>query len=239
VLDLRQGLVVRAVAGDRARYQPLTGSRLVASSDPLTVARAFRHHGGFTDLYLADLDAIAGHPPAEGIVRALVADGWRLAVDAGVRTAADARRLHAEGVARVVVGLETLAGGPAMLQTIVADLGPAVVFSLDLRDGEPLGDRPAWGGADALGVAGQAVAAGVTAMLFLDLRRVGAGAGTGTEELCRRVRSAHPGVAIWAGGGVRDQADLDRLADAGVTVALVASALHAGRIATDPGERGA
>jgi len=39
-----------------------------------------------------------------------------------------------------------------------------------------------------------------------------------------------PGLKIYAGGGVRDDADLDALESAGATGALVATALHEGRI---------
>jgi uncharacterized protein related to proFAR isomerase len=63
----------------------------------------------------------------------------------------------------------------------------------------------------------------------IDLARVGSGSGPplrAVEELAR----ALPGVAIYAGGGVRDDADLRALEEAGATGALVATALHEGRI---------
>jgi phosphoribosylformimino-5-aminoimidazole carboxamide ribotide isomerase len=64
----------------------------------------------------------------------------------------------------------------------------------------------------------------------LDLARVGEGGGTGTEELCARLASAHPEVELIAGGGVRGIADVRRLGEAGVAAVLVASALHEGRL---------
>ena len=63
VLDLKQGLVVHGVAGRRDEYQPIV-SRLTNSARPLDVAKALREHFGFDQLYLADLDAIRGLPPA-------------------------------------------------------------------------------------------------------------------------------------------------------------------------------
>jgi uncharacterized protein related to proFAR isomerase len=39
-----------------------------------------------------------------------------------------------------------------------------------------------------------------------------------------------PGVSIYSGGGVRDHADLRALESAGAAGALVATALHEGRI---------
>ncbi|HKB34931.1 MAG TPA: HisA/HisF-related TIM barrel protein, partial [Gemmataceae bacterium] len=59
---------------------------------------------------------------------------------------------------------------------------------------------------------------------------VGAGSGTGTEELCRWLAEAYPGVEVAAGGGVHGPDDLRRLRTCGVRAVLVASALHDGRL---------
>ena len=70
VLDLKDGIVVRGVGGRRDEYRPIV-SRLTSSCQPLDVAEAFRDHFGLSELYLADLDAIAGKPPALALFRAL------------------------------------------------------------------------------------------------------------------------------------------------------------------------
>ena len=242
VLDLMGGVVVRGVGGRRREYRPVV-SRLTPSSAPLNVARAFADHFGLTELYLADLDAIAGGRPAWATYAALHAQGFRLWVDAGVRRPEDARALARAGVETVVVGLETVAG-PDALGEVVAELPRRVVFSLDLRDGCPIADCGLWladfpsipdpqsairnGGAWSL--AGRAVGLGVRRLLVLDLARVGGGAGTGTEALCARLAAAYPEVEVSAGGGVRGVADLRRLRACGVRAALVASALHDGAL---------
>jgi phosphoribosylformimino-5-aminoimidazole carboxamide ribotide isomerase len=66
-------------------------------------------------------------------------------------------------------------------------------------------------------------------VIVLDLARVGTGAGVDLA-LMRRVRAAAPHAALFAGGGVRGPDDLSRLADAGCDGALVATALHDGRL---------
>ncbi len=231
VLDLLGGQVVRGIGGRRYEYRPVV-SRLTPSSRPLDVAEAFRVHFGLGELYIADLDAIAGAPPAVATYAALRDRGFRLWVDAGVRDAATARPLGAASVEGVVVGLETVAG-PAALGAVASEVGHRSVFSLDLKDGTPLGDRAAWDGADAPAIADRAVAAGVRRLIVLDLARVGGGAGTGTEDLCRQLAMSHPGVEILAGGGVRGPGDLRRLRDSGVAGVLVASALHDGRLAPE------
>jgi phosphoribosylformimino-5-aminoimidazole carboxamide ribotide isomerase len=233
VLDVKAGQVVRGIAGRRSEYTPIR-SPLTASSEPLAVARAFRDRFGLTELYLADLDAIAGAAPALSLYRALTADGFALWIDAGVRQVQDAESL-AE-LASLVVGLETVAG-PTTVDQLSRRHADRVVFSLDLKSGRPLGDRGAWAGATPWQIAERVVAAGVRRLLVLDLTCVGVDRGTGTEELCARLAATHPAVEVLAGGGVRGTADLFRLRQLGVRGVLVASALHDGRLSPADLER--
>jgi phosphoribosylformimino-5-aminoimidazole carboxamide ribotide isomerase len=229
VLDLKYGQVVRGIAGRRSEYRPIV-SCLTDSCEPAEVARAFRHRLGLTEFYLADLDAIAGSAPALDIYEVIRALGCELWVDAGVREWCQAGKLVQAGVERVVVGLETIAG-PEELATILQGAGAdGTVFSLDLRDGKPLGDVSRWRSQEPKAIARQAIEAGIRAIIVLDLVRIGVGAGTGTEELCGELARDYPEVEIIAGGGVRGVEDLRRLSECGVRGALVASALHDGRI---------
>jgi phosphoribosylformimino-5-aminoimidazole carboxamide ribotide isomerase len=229
VLDLKGGHVVRARAGRRQDYQPIQ-SCLTPSSQPLEIAKAFRNHFGFADIYIADLDAIAGAPPALATYASLESLGFQLWVDAGVRDVETVLPLSTANVQKIVVGLETLAG-PDALARICERFGPErLVFSLDLKGGQPLGDTAGWRQPDPWSIATEAIAIGVRQVLVLDLAQVGGYAGTGTEDLCQRLASAYPGVEIAAGGGVRNMQDLERLEACGVRAALVASALHDGRL---------
>jgi phosphoribosylformimino-5-aminoimidazole carboxamide ribotide isomerase len=253
VLDVMAGQVVRGIAGQRELYRPWR-SPLVGSSEPLDVARAFRDRFGLSEIYVADLDAILGKSPNLPLLRSLHDDGFRLWVDAGIRTAGDVVPLRQAGVARVVAGLETLAG-PEVLAAIVAD---DVVFSLDLKGGEPIVGSDRFGRAEgfipsgnlqslrisggdktlrsskAIEIARHAVDVGVTRILVLDLSRVGVGSGTGTEDLIANLRHEFPRLEVTAGGGVRGREDLDRLAQLGADAVLVASALHDGRLSRAP-----
>jgi phosphoribosylformimino-5-aminoimidazole carboxamide ribotide isomerase len=226
VLDLLGGRVVRGVAGRRGEYRPVV-SRLTGSCAPGDVARAFAGQLGLTELYLADLDAIAGAEPAWATYAELHAEGFRLWVDAGVRTPGRALALANAGVAAVVVGLETVAG-PAVLAEVGRALGERLIFSLDLRAGVPVAGGCGWAGQDPWSIATQAVGLGARRVLVLDLARVGAGGGLGTEVLCARLATNYPEAEVSAGGGVRGPADLEALAVSGVRCALVASALHDG-----------
>jgi phosphoribosylformimino-5-aminoimidazole carboxamide ribotide isomerase len=213
------------MAGRRSEYRPIR-SRLTASSEPVEVAKAIRDRFHLLDYYLADLDAIAGAPPAFALYDALQNLGLRLWVDAGVHEPARARALAEFRLDTVVLGLETV-DGPEVLQTVCGRLGAErLLFSLDLKDGQPLGKLAAWQTPAARAIAGQAVAAGIKRLLVLDLARVGGMAGTGTETLCRELAHNYPDVQLVTGGGVRRREDLVRLQACGVQAVLIASALH-------------
>jgi len=59
---------------------------------------------------------------------------------------------------------------------------------------------------------------------------VGTDTGPGTLPLVGELRTRYPRLELIAGGGIRDRDDVSRLADAGADAALVATALHAGRL---------
>jgi phosphoribosylformimino-5-aminoimidazole carboxamide ribotide isomerase len=228
VLDVMHGDVVRGVGGRRHEYRPIV-SRLTTSSAPLGVALAIAAHFGCREFYVADLDAILGGEPDWSLYAAFHAQGFRLWVDAGIRRLTQVCQLADAGIDSVVVGLETVAG-PVELAEIVGRFGELIVFSLDLRQGEPLGDRDAWQRRNAEDIAAQAVSLGVSRLLVLDLSQVGGSRGLGTLELCASLCAKYPQVSVSAGGGVRHRADLEELRDCGVRTALVASALHDGRL---------
>jgi phosphoribosylformimino-5-aminoimidazole carboxamide ribotide isomerase len=228
VLDLKGGLVVRGVAGERHLYRPVTSS-LTASARPLAVARAFRERFGFRRLYLADLDAIAGGTPAAAVYRELLEDGFELLADAGLRSGGGAIALRELGVAGIIAALETIPA-PAVLGEVCEVVGAAaLVFSIDLTAGRPLGDAAAWP-AEPAAIAREACARGVERLLLLDLAAVGAGGGPAQLELIERLRRELPEVELLTGGGVRGPADLELLESLGVSGVLVASALHDGRL---------
>ena len=86
VVDILAGRAVRAVRGERARYQPLE-SFLCRGSEPLTVARALLEHCGSDTLYVADLDGLTGSGSAQVALLAELLDrlrsrsGWMPASD--------------------------------------------------------------------------------------------------------------------------------------------------------------
>jgi len=232
VLDMRCGVVVHGKGGQREQYRPLK-SCLAASSDPLEVAYALRRQYGFSNLYVADLDALSGLEPQWESLTSLVNEGFRLWVDAGISDVTRAIELSAAGVDSVVVALETISG-PDLLPALVNELGGnRLVFSLDLKWGRPISKSPAWEEMEPIIIAERAVKAGFQRILVLDLARVGMDTGTGQVALCRDLVARYPGIGISAGGGIRGLPDLQELERAGVKGALLASALHDGRLSAE------
>ncbi|MBS0207451.1 MAG: hisA/hisF family protein [Planctomycetes bacterium] len=233
VIDLREGDVVRGVAGRRAEYRPIA-SALCAGSVPAEVAAAFVERFGFDSVYVADLDAITGRPPAVDAYAQIAAAGLTPWIDAGVRDAAGAKELLAavdqiDANASLIVGLESIASRDALRQIAAALPRQRLIFSLDLKQGEPLAAAD-WQGVSAESIADEAISLGFARLIVLDLAQVGTGRGPAVATLCAKIRQRYPCVELIAGGGVRRGDDLRTLAESGCDLALVASALHDGSL---------
>lgn len=229
VLDVRGGHVVRGIAGQRSRYRPIT-SCLTTSADPLEVARALKDTFGPHPLYLADLDGLEHARPDRPLHARLAAEGFELLLDCGVRSADEVHHVLATGATSVVIALETWTNASA-LRTVVASAGPdRLIFSLDLKAGQPLAGSGDWAGREPAAIAQDVIQAGICSLIVLDLAAVGVDGGVPTIPLCTDIRRAFPDVKLITGGGVRGPRDLEELATAGIDGVLVASALHDGRI---------
>jgi phosphoribosylformimino-5-aminoimidazole carboxamide ribotide isomerase len=229
VLDLLHGEVVRGQGGQRANYRPIQ-SKITVSTKPVAVAEAFRQTFGFSELYLADLDAILGSAPAFPIYTELRLRGFNLWLDAGVRCAEDAIRLADAGIETIVLGLETLKHPWEFCRTLHSLDEQRIVFSLDMKQGKPLANSSDWQAGDALELAQWIIRSGGRRLLLLDLAHVGGYAGTGTESLSRELAAQFPNAEISVGGGIRSIGEVRTLASLGVANVLIASALHDGLI---------
>jgi phosphoribosylformimino-5-aminoimidazole carboxamide ribotide isomerase len=208
VLDLLGGVVVQAVAGDRANYRPIRSS-LTDSTDPLKVSEALARAVGHRTVYVADLDAIAGR---ELPMTTRFGDASRLQIwlDAGFKT-----------VPQLSPNITPILSSEAGVDpsTMTND----VIVSVDLRSGELVG----WHGTPQEYIR-MAYLAGARRFLVLDVAAVGTDTGPVTLELCAELKQKYPDIELISGGGVRHSEDVQRFADSGVSAVLVASALHRG-----------
>ncbi len=229
VLDLLDGQVVHAVAGQRDQYRSVD-SHISDSSKPLAVVNAFRETFGLQRIYVADLDAIAGRSLHTEVYRKLIAAGFDLLLDAGYRDTASVTSILELGVQAAVIGLETLPSLNFLEEVCVTVDQRRIWFSLDLKNGRPI----LWPGSlfseHPLEIVETAARSGIQNVIVLDLADVGTGRGVATLSLCREIHERHNALNIYVGGGVRGVDDLVACREAGASGVLVASALHDDRI---------
>jgi phosphoribosylformimino-5-aminoimidazole carboxamide ribotide isomerase len=219
VMDLKGGSVVHARAGERASYRPIE-TPLSPSAAPADVLTGLRSLKTFRRLYIADLDAIEGKGDHGDAIAALLErfPDLEIWLDAGFASA-EAAAASAGPRLRPVLGSESIAADAATAKSFARLAEKSCPLSLDYR-----GDR--FLGPTALE---RTPALWPPDVIVMTLARVGTGQGPDRERLARVQALAGP-RRVWAAGGVRGVEDLERLAAMGVAGALVATALHDGRL---------
>lgn len=232
VIDLKDGLAVHAVKGERQAYQPVK-STLLATADPLAVANAYRQQLGLKEAYIADLDAILYARPQLDLVADLArSSNLNLMVDAGIHDPDNVREFLSIGASKVIIGAETLNAWEELQD--IRDLVPGekLVFSLDMRAGEIFSRCAALSELSPLEAIQRLYENGWQEIILLDLARVGMQSGVDRaliDEACKRF----PDLKLLVGGGIRDIDDLNNLKASGVNGVLVATILHLGLLNRD------
>jgi phosphoribosylformimino-5-aminoimidazole carboxamide ribotide isomerase len=214
-MDLMGGKVVRAMHGERHAYQPIV-SNLCSTSEPIEVTHALLQLYPFKTLYIADLDAIqqrGAHLETVAVIRRMFPD-LEIWIDAGLSEYTSCQPWIELGV-RCVIGSESQHSDVAAI-ALLQELGKdRAVLSLDFFNGESKGPSTLF----------ENPSHWPERIIGMTLGRVGSYLGPDLS-LLQNMRTKNPNVRIYAAGGVRDAADLKRLADADIRGALVASALH-------------
>ncbi len=218
-IDIRAGRVVRVRRGDPA-------SETVYHPDPLAVAEGYARDGARW-IHVVDLDRVLG----AGDQTALIADlvrrvplSWQMG--GGVAGAAEAERLFASGLSRVIVRAGRR-GAPSRLPELARRLGGSrlalalVVAERPARGAG--GDARALGRADAEAAATAAAAAGVRTVVYTNLDLEGQLGGTDVDGAAALARAA--GVDVVVSGGVHSLEEIARIRDAGLAGAVVGRAL--------------
>lgn len=230
VLDVLDGVVVHAVRGRRKEYQPLK-SILCASTEPIDVATALNAFG-FSELYVADLDAITGGKPTFSLFKRIAdKSGLELMVDAGVNSPEAAEEVLKSHVSKVIIGTETLPSMSFVGAAVEAFGSEKIVVSLDLMGNTILSGFKLNRHVKPLKFLRELEQLGVSQVIVLDLAKVGSNEGVNTFFLRDVLRNIKAEVLV--GGGVRDIEDLIELKDIGVFGVLVATALHSGKISAE------
>jgi phosphoribosylformimino-5-aminoimidazole carboxamide ribotide isomerase len=215
--DLKGGIVVRGARGERDRYRPIAeSSRIVRTSAPLDVVGKIRPK----ETYIADLDRIMGVGDHLSTIRALSLM-TRTMADIGISSALD----HA--VALDVSGMAILGTETAPLAVIEQCQGPRMIVSLDMRHGRVICRDPGFN-VKPLDAIKLLDGLELGAVILLDVGRVGSGEGVDFEFTTQAAAASRHEIIV--GGGVRDASDLDLLERCGASGAIIASAVHDGRI---------
>jgi phosphoribosylformimino-5-aminoimidazole carboxamide ribotide isomerase len=200
---------VHAVRGQRQAYQPLH-SNLCEGSEPARIVEALLQFFAFDRFYMADLDAIQS-----------LGSHRELMINLAVRHPQvqwwidDGSALPWQNKPRNVLQVLGTESYPQ-----IEKFSENFVLSLDERDGLALGDvslhrsNTQW----------------PNALIAMTLSQVGTDSAPNHPQLAQYI-SQYPENDWYAAGGVRNAQDLSQLKAQGASGALIATALHKGRIA--------
>jgi phosphoribosylformimino-5-aminoimidazole carboxamide ribotide isomerase len=223
VLDVMNGVVVRAVGGRRAEYKPVV-SKLTKSTDPADVLKALIDVTGSDVAYVADLDAIGqSSGPSRAVLSLIDRTDVTLWADFGIRGESELNRIPKQSHLALVLGTETL---PSFDVVAAAVRQFNVIGSIDLRNGRPFGVFENFHASD---LAAEFAIDGVNQLIILDLVRVGTGHTDCFDLITDVIRVAEPG-RVYVGGGIRDRRDVRDYDSLGAAGVLIASALHDGTL---------
>jgi phosphoribosylformimino-5-aminoimidazole carboxamide ribotide isomerase len=220
VVDLMDARAVAASKGQRANYGPLS-CPFCRGGDPQALVTAYLRVYPFRTLYVADIDAILGRPGNDGVIRR-IRRSWpdlNMWIDSGLRGTNTSQFPGPRDLSTAVFGTESLrTWNPSALPWERSDS----VLSLDIRAGRLLGPPQIW----------QHPETWPRRVIVMTLAQVGTRAGPDFPAL-KRVIEHSPKSRVYAAGGVRGQADLERLSSLGVAGALVATAIHTGQLGAE------
>ena len=218
VLDIFNGAVVHAVRGERSRYEPIERySQIVSTSEPLGVLGEVRPK----EVYVADLNILTGFGENLAVIRSISSKAKTMA-DIGISNSSELDRLP--NVVTPILGTET---APFQIMEEAAQ-HRKVVASLDMKNRKVLTRDPFLAKQEPLQVLRRLNDLPLEAVILLELDRVGTSLGLDGEFLKKAAHiSEHP---LILGGGVGGVEDLTMLESIGFSGALVATAVHNGRI---------
>lgn len=215
VIDLKSGLVVHAKHGQRAQYQPIQ-SCLCPGSQAHDVVAGLLALYPFQTFYIADIDAIQGSGSHARLIDVLCQTHPHIIwwVDNGNHPQSSMPNR------RMVIGSESI----HQIQDyndLYKKLDGDFVLSLDYLNETPLGTIDLHGNAEYW----------PKEVICMTLHAVGSNQGADWQHISA-LKKLHAKTSLYAAGGVCDANDLLQLRAQGIAGALIATALHHGKIST-------
>ncbi|MEQ1599382.1 MAG: HisA/HisF-related TIM barrel protein [Methylotenera sp.] len=215
VIDLLNGVVVHAQQGQRQHYQPIK-SLLTHSSKPLDIVAALLNVYPFSQLYIADLNAIQQSGDNFIVIRTIAQKfpQLKLWIDAGIHSSQFIPHSN------VILGSENF----SKLEIILAIKNQQIdnfILSLDFM---PNGYQ---GPAELL----ESSQYWPQDVIVMSLQNVGTNQGA-NAILMQKMLVLASGKNLYAAGGVRHVEDLIALKCMGIHGALIATTLHQKQLST-------
>jgi phosphoribosylformimino-5-aminoimidazole carboxamide ribotide isomerase len=221
-IDIRGGRCVRLIEGDFNRETSY-------DADPSAAARRWVEAGAEW-LHVVDLDgAVEGRPiNREAIAKIRAAVDIPIQLGGGIRVLTDLDDAFSAGTDRLILGTVALRD-PELVINAVGRWDGRIAVALDARDGRLATDG--WLGQTnvrAVEVAERLAQARVRHFVYTDIKRDGTLAGPNLEGLRELIERVDADVI--ASGGIASLDDLEAVAKAGASGAIVGRALYDGRI---------
>ncbi len=218
VLDILNGNAVHAVRGERSRYQPVQ-SRICDSSSPLGIISALKPR----EVYIADLDRLQHLGDNFELIKRISAKAKTM-VDAGVEDMGEIEKCI-EIADTAILGTET--GSLELIKEAAEKFPGRIDVSIDIKNGRVLTkDRRMQTKPEELVKLLNDY--DIKDLIMLELNKVGTGAGIDVDFLKEIAGISNHNVLV--GGGIRDMEDINALKEIGISGALVATAVHNGKI---------
>jgi len=222
VTDLLDGKVVHAIKGEREKYRPVGNSLVSNNADPIEMISAIKPK----EVYIADLDRLQ-HTGNNFEVIKKISALTKTMVNIGVEKNDDIEKCLS--IADTVI-LSSEASSFKIMEYASGNYPDKTSITIDIKNGsiltkdEDLKKEPA----ELVKLLNELK---IKDIVIIDLSKVGTGAGI-DEELLREIKviSKHN---ILFGGGIRDINDIDLLKEIDISGALVATAVHNGKIPID------
>ncbi|MHA1338635.1 MAG: HisA/HisF-related TIM barrel protein [Promethearchaeota archaeon] len=225
VIDILNGVAVRANKGNRDKYEPIQ-NHLCKTSSALELAQSFETQYHFEELYIADLDSIIYEKINLELLRKVLTNtSLKVIVDIGIRNMYDFYQIRDIGVSKIILATETIDSLNVISEAINEVGAENLIVSIDMKAKKLLARSEEVSKYSIFEIINQVNKMGITQIILLDLLKIGSKSGC-YHDIYGKIREEYPDLFIIVGGGVRSINDLIFLKEKGINGALIASALH-------------
>ncbi|TRZ89151.1 MAG: phosphoribosylformimino-5-aminoimidazole carboxamide ribotide isomerase [Methanosarcinales archaeon] len=219
VLDIQKGTAVHAVRGERSKYKPVTGSIICDSSAPLDIIQALTP----VEIYIADLDRLQHQGDNFDLIEK-ISGKTRTMADIGAENMNDVEKC-AKIADTVILGTETASFD--LIEKAAVRFPGRINVSIDMKNWKVL-TKDSNMDVEPVELVKRLNDHDIRDIIVLELTRVGTGAGIDEGFLIDITAVSSHDVIV--GGGIKDMNDIEALKRIGVSGALVATAVHSGKI---------